>query len=407
MSGLRFSVIAFIALTFMLVGCTSRQANGPRTIQISAESKNAAEPATTSFPDGRVAVAWVEHGENTADVMFQVFDRQGISTANTVRVNPTAGEAKAWRGDPPQVTASNDGSIYVSWTAAIPDDKGTTLYVSASRDGGRTFEQPVKVNDDSMPASHGMHSMTVDSRGNLYAAWLDERYLATARKPEMHHDMAMAEPNAELYFAMSTDGGRSFSANHRIAQEACPCCKTAVTADDNGYVFVGFRQVLPGGFRHIAVVPSTNGGSDFGHPTVVANDSWRIDACPVSGPSLELKNGSLNVVWFAGGEARAKGVYLTQSHDLNSLTFSEPQLVAETISAGTPVLSNDRVVWSELRKLRTAEITENRIAQIADLGEGSVPVVTNDRTAAFVVFTRSENDRSSVMLTILPYKLST
>lgn len=392
--------MALVAIAF--IGCTSRQANGPKTIQISAESKNAAEPATTSLPDGKIAVAWVEHGENAADVMFQVFDRQGISTANAVRVNPTAGEAKAWHGDPPEVAASNDGSIYVSWTAAIPDDKGTTLYVSASRDGGRTFEQPVKINDDSVPASHGMHSLTVDSRGNLYAAWLDERYLATVRKPEMHHDMAMAEPNAELYFASSTDGGRSFSANRRIAQEACPCCKTAVATDENGHLFVGFRQVLPGGFRHITVVPSTNNGTDFSQPQVVANDSWQIDACPVSGPALEVKNGELNVVWFAGGEARTKGVYLTQSRDLNSLAFSEPQLVAETISAGTPVLSNDRVVWSEMRKLRTAEVAENRVATISDLGDGSVPAATNDRNAAFVVFTRSDNDRSRVMLTILP-----
>jgi hypothetical protein len=214
--------------------------------------------------------------------------------------------------------------------------------------------------------------------------------------------MAMAEPNAELYCASSIDGGRTFSANRRIAQEACPCCKTAVAADENGHLFVGFRQVLPGGFRHIAVVPSTDNGTHFSQPQIVANDSWQIDACPVSGPSLEIKNGTLDVVWFAGGDARAKGAYLTQSRDLNSLAFSEPQLIAETISAGTPVLSNDRVVWSEMRKLRTAEVAENHSAQIADLGDGSVPVVTNDRSAAFVVFTRSDNDRSSVMLTILP-----
>jgi hypothetical protein len=402
--GLTTAALIAVALCLISAGCASDRTGDARTIRVSAESVNAAEPATASLDDGRVVVAWVEHKENAADVMLQIFDRQGNAAATPVRVNANAGEAKAWRGDPPVVAVTSNGTIYVSWTAAIPDTKGTTLYVSTSRDGGRSFEPAVKVNDDAGAASHGMHSLAADNSDHVYVAWLDERNVVASRMPEMHHASTMdaPEPNAELYFAESQDGGRSFSQNRKIASEACPCCKTSIATGNDGRSYVGFREVLPGEFRHIAIVPSIDGGQTFGQPTVVANDSWQINACPVSGPSLELKDGALEVVWFAGGDARPKGVYWTHSHDLNNLAFSEPQLVAETVSAGTPTLSNNRVVWSELRKLRTAHLAEHKTENIRDLIDGSVPAVAQNDSAAFVVFARDENDRSSVMLTILP-----
>lgn len=391
-------------LLFGLSACASREAGSGKTIRVSADSANAAEPATASLPDGKVAVAWVEHQPKTADVMLQIFDQQGNAATQPLRVNTTAGEAKAWRGDPPVIAAAPDGTIYVSWTAAIPDNLGTILYVSASRDGGRSFEPAVKVNDDAVPASHGMHSLAVDNGGHVYIAWLDERYLVAVRQPEMHHASTddAPEPNAELYFAESDDGARSFSLNRRIAVDACPCCKTSIAADDDGHLFVGFRTVLPGGFRHIAVVPSSSSGRTFGQPVVVANDSWQINACPVSGPSMEIEGDALEVVWFAGGDARPKGVYWTLSRDLKDLAFSGPKLVGETASAGTPALAGSRAVWTELNDLKTAHVAEAGSENILDLGPGSVPALAKTQSHTYLAFAQGEPAHSAIMFSILP-----
>jgi hypothetical protein len=60
--------------------------------------------------------------------------------ATTARVNPEAGAATAWRGDPPTVALSPDGTIYVGWTARVGGSPhASALELSASRDGGRTF----------------------------------------------------------------------------------------------------------------------------------------------------------------------------------------------------------------------------------------------------------------------------
>ena len=57
--------------------------------------------------DGSAYVAWVEHRENKeADVMLARVDAEGQMKDAPVRINPEAGEATAWRGDPPQTTSA-------------------------------------------------------------------------------------------------------------------------------------------------------------------------------------------------------------------------------------------------------------------------------------------------------------
>src|SRR5205085_9914776 len=146
------------------------------------------------------------------------------------RVNRTRGEATAWRGDAPSVAVAQDGTLYVAWTAREgAGGQATTLYVSASRDGGRSFGEPVKVNDDSTQGVHGMHSLAVGEDGRVYVAWLDERNIVkeqtdTHATGQMSVKMPMqhGEHNREVLFSYSTDGARTFATNRRAAVVACP-----------------------------------------------------------------------------------------------------------------------------------------------------------------------------------------
>jgi len=394
-------IVVCVACTFAM-SCVGSRTSTSSAIKVSADGSNAAEPAVAALPNGDTLVVWVEHGEKTADVLARTFDRSGHAKGDTVRVNNDAGAAKAWRGDPPTVAVTPDATVYVGWTASIPNEQGTTLYVSTSRDGGKSFEQAIKVNDDAEPASHGMHSLAADDSGHVYVAWLDERYLSAHREPEMHHDsMSQAEPNAELYFSESSDGGRTFSANRKVAENACPCCKTALALKGDQLV-IGWRQVLPGGFRHISIVSSPDGGATFAAPVVVADDKWKIDACPVSGPSLDLNDDALEVAWYAGGEAGPHGVYWTHTHDLNTPKFSEPMLVSETGATGTPLLGGGRVVWSDGDKLRSAMIAEHKAGEISDIGEGKLAALAENSNEAFVSYVRGSGNETAVWLSILP-----
>ena len=119
-----------------------RKMNTDPSVRVSAEGAEAAEPAITRGGDGEVYVAWVEHkAGGKADVWLARYDGEGRASSPPSRINPNEGEAAAWRGDPPTVAAAPDGTVYVGWTAR---DEGaphaTTLYVSASRDGGRVVD---------------------------------------------------------------------------------------------------------------------------------------------------------------------------------------------------------------------------------------------------------------------------
>jgi hypothetical protein len=343
-----------------------------RTARVSAEKTVAAAPAVAGAPDGTVYAAWVEHRGREADVWLAHFDGEAKSLGQPARVNPNAGGATAWRGDPPTVAVASDGTVYVGWTArdaAAPH--ASTLYLSASRDGGRSFVAPVKVNDDRGHCDHGLHSLAVADSGRVYVAWLDDRNVKQP-EPSEGGGHTHAEPNRELFFASSADGGRTFSANVKIADEVCPCCKTSLAVGDDGRVYAAWRQVLPGNLRHIAVASSDDGGSSFSPAAVVSDDRWELQGCPVSGPSLAAAGGALRVLWYTAGEAGVPGLYWSESRD-GGHTFSPRRALAAAGGRGTPVLLRDaggfKAVWEGGEGTAPVALT----AGLKDEGDASEP----------------------------------
>lgn len=398
---------------------------------VSAAETDAAEPAIAAAADGTVFVVWVEHqADKSADVMIRQFDAAGQPKSAARRVNPSPGQAKSWFGDAPCIKIGSDQAIYVSWTAQVADaaNSATTLYLSVSRDNGNSFAAPVKVNDDTAPASHGMHSLAVDAAGKVYLAWLDERSLAARKETAvslkvfsggyhfekaafLHHkdeSESKAEPNAELYFAVSSDGGKTFAANKKIAGDVCPCCKTELLAAPDKRLYASWRQVLTGDFRHIAVASSADDGTSFSAPIIVSDDRWQISACPVSGAALfEDAAQNLQIAWYTAGSAGAPGIYFSESKDAGK-TFSPRALVSAEAVSGTPTFAADkthrsRLVWAESGKIMTTALTDEELKtphaeQVAE-GELAAAASIDDRT--FVSFIESVNKKRRVKLTIL------
>lgn len=365
----KISVVLFFCIAWLIVlagcaqlpkqvasesGTNSATADAWQPVRVSASDADAAEPTTAVGHDGSVYVVWVEHrADKSGDVMLARFDGEGRrqDAAAVVRVNPQAGIATAWRGDPPTIAIAQDATIYVGWTARVESPAGhaTDIYLSASHDAGKTFAAPVRVNDDSQPAVHGMHSLAITDDGRIALAWLDERNVKepqSSAQASGHH----MESNREVFATFSTDGGRTFAANQLVAKDACPCCKTALAAAHDGRLYVSWRQVLPDDFRHIAVASTMDGGRTFSTPVIVSDDHWQIAGCPVSGSALAIEHdGALRVLWYSEGSAGATGLYWSESRD-EGRTFSPRGLLASGQAFGTPIALNAKndnlaVVW--------------------------------------------------------------
>ena len=386
---------------------TSQQgglASAQTPVQISAPGVDAAEPVTAAAPDGSFYVAWVNHDAKQADVIIANFSGKGEMRGSPVRVNRQAGVATAWRGDQPSLAVAGDGSVYVVWTARVDaaGKHGTDLYLSVSNDRAQSFATEVKINDDKIPGAHGMHSLAVAKDGRIYVSWLDERNIQVTKpstKGEGHH----MESNRDLFLAHSTDGGRTFSANRKVASDACPCCKTALAVAADGTLYAGWRQVLPGNFRHIAVTTSTDAGASFSSPVIVSDDRWMLQGCPVSGPSLSVDTGGrLKVLWYAAGEANAPGLYFTESAD-QGRSFSPRQSLSQDTVRGTPALAAGEngviALW------QTATTAETKISEPGKVG-ATVSVAANAELPAgavsdgklFVVYIAGQNEKRSVWL---------
>jgi|GEM_PF-419725 len=436
---------ALFSLALLLFACagspshhvadeTQNKMPGAAEIRVSPPEIDSAEPSIAAAPDGGVYVVWVEHGASrAADVYLQKFDGEAKPSGEKTRLNPQPGQATAWRGDAPTIAVGADGAIYVGWTASVKTGttSGTNLYVSISRDGGKTFAAPVKVNDDNEPASHGMHSLAIDQNGKIYVAWLDERNVkkpAPAKNeaaesddatefqylkahhtptPEAKQEKEEVEPNSEIFYAVSGDGGQTFAPNKKISSEVCPCCKTSLVTTADGKVYASWRQVLAGDFRHIAVASSTDGGENFSAPALVSDDQWQINACPVSGAALAIaETGALRVAWFTAGKAGNPGLYAAESKD-GGKTFSARTLINENMLSGAPIfLAGDGgragIVWEANGKLFRAGLpaNQNDKAQAAEIGDGAAPSAALFKDNFFVGFTRKDGDQRGVWLAV-------
>lgn len=445
----KVTLFGLILTAVLLGGCQSASQNANNSVQtkettnaapirVSSVGADAAEPAVAADANGNVYVVYIEHGAGkAADLYFQKFDANQNPAGEKKRVNPEAGQATAWFGDAPQIKIGRNNQIFISWTGRIEgaeNPNATKLYLSVSGDGGNSFAAPVQVNDDAAPASHGIHSLAVGKNDEVYLAWLDERNIKSeqqaeiydedlnlpapdfqfvkahhhsnsnqAAKPKQETKIENAEPNSEVFFAASVDGGKTFSANKKLSSEVCPCCKTALAVAPDGRIYVSWRQVLTGDFRHIAVASSIDGGTNFTKPIIVSDDQWQINACPVSGAAMIAgENNSLKVAWFTAGKARAPGLYWAESKDGGASFLPRVLIAEETIVGTSQMYFDDRknylLVWAANGKIFTQSIASETKGEAKVFGDGETPASALTGNRLFVLYNKKEADRRSIWL---------
>lgn len=185
--------------------------------------------------------------------------------------------------------------VYVSWTQSLSKPYTGHVRFARSLDGGRTFSEPITVNDDRGLISHRFDSLLVDGRGRIHLFWLDKRDAAAAQARGGHYT------GAALYHAVSEDGGASFGPNERLASHSCECCRVVSALDPDGVPVVLWRHVFGRNERDHALL-RLDGRSQ---PIRVSFDRWEVDACPHHGPALAVApDGTRHLAWFNDAPTR-------------------------------------------------------------------------------------------------------
>lgn len=166
------------------------------------------------------------------------------------------------------------------------------LLALRSVDQGKTWEEPVRVNDVADAAREGLHAMAAGPENVLCCVWLDLRNRET-----------------EVRASISADGGKTWGENMLVYQSpdgsVCECCHPSVVFDEGGNIFVLWRNSLAGA-RDMYVASSSDQGKTFGKATKVGTGTWPLDACPMDGGAIAaLSPGKFATAW-----RREKTVFL-------------------------------------------------------------------------------------------------
>ena len=221
----------------------------------------------------------------------------GKTWGEPIVVTENAGALSLGNHRGPRVVMTN-GATIISVIAG-KQGKGTDgdLLTWRSTDGGTTWKPGPRVSDQAGAAREGLHAMAALPDGRLFATWLDLRNLKAGH------------PGTELWGAYSTDAGLTWSKNAPVYRSPsgsiCQCCHPSALFTADGQLLVMWRNELAGN-RDMYVIRSADNGRTFNAPAKLGAGSWALNACPMDGGSLAQNGeGKIVSVW-----RREKRVYL-------------------------------------------------------------------------------------------------
>jgi hypothetical protein len=128
------------------------------------------------------ALVWGASTKDSVTDIYAATSRDGGRTFGApIRVNNVAGEARVAGEQPPRVAlvprAQGDSAIVVVWTAK--GQTGTRLLSARSNDRGRSFAAAVPVPGSEASGNRGWESIAANRDGTIVTLWLDHRETAT------------------------------------------------------------------------------------------------------------------------------------------------------------------------------------------------------------------------------------
>ena len=292
----------------------------------------------------RVALAWsARDASGKTDIYVATSADGGRSYGDPVRVNEEPGTARVGGEMPPRVVFTGF-AVDVLWTSR--SGTGTTIRTARSDNDGRTFGPSRELQQEGAPGDRGWPALSRDGNGRLHAIWLDHRGLANPGSGAHVHRAAPSAGEKHDGVAMAQKSALFYvgaAGEREIARGVCYCCKTALINGPGNSVFAAWRHVFPGNIRDIAFTMSRDGGRSFAAPVRVSSDQWQLDGCPDDGPAIAVdEHGAVHVAWptVVSQPEPHKAIFYASTRD--GRTFSERVRVsAELHNAAHPQIALD------------------------------------------------------------------
>lgn len=335
------------------------------------------DPTVAIDEQGYVGVAWAD--QSRLDIFFQLYGPDG-KTRLAKPVNVSRNPATfSWL--PRMVLASRDArEVYILWQEIVfsGGSHGGEIYFAHSRDGGKTFGDPINLSQSTAGDGkgrltgrywdNGSLDLTMGVTGNLYAAWTEYDGLLWFRrstdrgksfsrplrvaggrgaKPARGPSLAVTaaetvylawtvgeDKAADIHFARSGDAGRSFGAPRVALKSGGHADAPKIAVDRTGTVYLVYAESPDGPFGRyrIRFTRSQDGARTFETPRNISKpQTKRFESA--SFPSVSLDGaGNIYVVWelFPSRRNYSQGLGFTYSSD-GGQTFAPPSVIPGSV----------------------------------------------------------------------------
>jgi hypothetical protein len=341
----------------------------------------------------RTILSWLDIRNDLPALKFSERTPTGWSEPRTVVTNESL---MVNPSDVPVVRPLPGGALVAAWLEVnSDDDEAYDLKVARSGDSGRTWSSPVTPHHDGTKTQHGFASIVPTATGGFLIVWLDGR--ATHPGAKSLADAGSMTLRSAEFDAKGVQRGEAL-----IDARVCDCCPLSMSVSAAGPV-VAFRDRSADEIRDVAVARLSEG--KWTPAAAVHRDGWKIEGCPVNGPSIAADGRSLAVAWFtgAGGSGHA---YAAFSSDAGG-TFGTPVRVDDNEAVGrtqTQLVSGGAaaVLWIESPrsqlKLRRIDPTGSRSVSIL-ISEGmgsSHPRMSKDRDGLLFAWVDSSGSTTRI-----------
>ena len=157
---------------------------------------------------------------------------------------------------------------------------GSDLFYWRSTDGGRTWSKPAAINDKPTPRAKGLHAMAADAEG-------------TSPPPGSTTGCPAASGSGAPSRTTAAPPGRRTCMLYDGT--ICECCHPSLLSLGNGEFAVMWRNKLDG--SRDFYVRRLRDGKPVGEAVKQGTGTWKLDACPMDGGGIALRNGEIVSAW--------------------------------------------------------------------------------------------------------------
>jgi len=307
-------LILYVFAAFWLLSCTEVKSVREGASVVLIDSLEGSCPNFTKDQKGNTVLSWVRKTNDSTNVLcYATSTDDGLTFSEPVVITPSQ-TVKPHSENLPKLIFKPSGEIMAIWGTESSSTKNKyagSISYAQSFDDGKSWTNAKPLVTDTAGYDQRYFDAALLPNGEVALIWLDNRKTTT-------------QEGSALFFA-TTQGKQGFTAEKRLMQPTCQCCRTKIYVDSKSNIHAVFRGIYQDSIRDMMHLVSKDGGQTFSDAQRINHDNWVIKACPHTGPTMTENSEGLQFAWYTGG--KKVGILNVSSKNVGK-SFHQPQIIS-------------------------------------------------------------------------------